>query len=268
MEIEGHPDILAAFMPLTPQDEVNRCFHWVHGSENIEAILKTGHVDIDCFGAGHTRLFKAVESHDYEAMQLLLQYEAGPNRRCSQERFGCDRKVTHGCDHPRGPMPIHAFAGFGQRRHIYDESNAKNAEKCLQLLLENGADINATTDDKSHQFGKDKNFTALHYAVKKDSDHFGWGMSSSTEEKLAVMLLKPGADPNARSAQGNAPIHFANTEQLGLFDVLTAHSADINAKNDQGRTPLLQLITQYNAKPNIKVFEKLIECGADVNTSD
>ncbi len=67
---------------------------------------------------------------------------------------------------------------------------------------------------------------------------------------------------------GNSPIHYAHPECLAIFDSLLAHSANVDAKNSRGRTVLMTLMTQFDTKRDIKVLEKLIECGADVNVSD
>ena len=50
----GHADIIALFMLLIPTDDMNRCLHWVQGAKGLEAILKTGHTNVDCFKGGKT----------------------------------------------------------------------------------------------------------------------------------------------------------------------------------------------------------------------
>ena len=53
-----------------------------------------------------------------------------------------------------------------------------------------------------------------------------------------------------------------------MLNILVAHSADINTKSNLGKTPLLELMKELNTKPDMKVFGKLIECGADINVSN
>ncbi|CAH0055072.1 unnamed protein product [Clonostachys solani] len=263
----NHEAIIECFMPFITPDYANRCLHWARGTKIVEAILKAGHADVDCFAGGYTKLFRATTAYDFETMKLLIQHGADVNKRCSGGRYE-NGIFSLTVDNPRGPMPIHAFAGYEQT-FARGCSDAENAEKCLRLLLDDGADINATTDGEKHTYrGRDGNFTPLFYAVKKNTNGYFFGVIDKTGEKLASLLLKAGADPNVKSTYGYAPIHVANPECLPLFDLLVAHSADVNAKNKSGRAPLLELIQQYQAKPDIKVFEKLIECGADVNTSD
>lgn len=60
--------------------------------------------------------------------------------------------------------------------------------KCLQALLQWGADVDALAKDLK---------TALHIAASK-------GSSKCLEE-----LLKAGAKPNARDRRGMTPLHYA-----------------------------------------------------------
>lgn len=265
----GHADILAAFMPLIPRVNVNQCLHWVRGAKKVETILKTGHAAVDCFSGGKTKLFEAATDHDFETMQVLLQYGADPNKRCSGSIYGRNETITLEVDNPRGPMPIHALAGFERRRTLFSDEGTEMTEKCLQLLLDSGASIDATADGEVTEYKKDGNFTPLFYAVRKElSTGIDWGSYDETEQRLAAILLDAGANPNARSTFGNTPILVANPQRLAVFDVLVAHGADVNAKNKHGRSPLMQLLQHYNTQSNVKVFEKLMECGADVNVSD
>ena len=268
----GHTDVITSFIPLISPDDANRCLHWVSGAKNLEAILKTGHANVDCFAGGKTRLFKAAGRHDLEAIQILLQYGADPNIRCSGDRFTNDSTITLEIESPRGPMPIHAFAGCDRRIRLFghDDEKLEDSKKCLRLLLDSGTSVDATADGECIGHNRDDgNFTPLFYAVIKASDSgFHWGSLDETEQNLASILLAAGANPNAKSTQGNTPLHYANSERLALLDILVANSANVNAKNNLGKTPLLELMRQYDTKPDIKVFEKLIECGADVNVSD
>lgn len=64
--------------------------------------------------------------------------------------------------------------------------------------------------------------------------------AASTSEEMTRLLLEAGADPNARSKDLNAPIHYAaKNGSVGILDVLLQHNADIESRDAFGATPLM-----------------------------
>jgi len=137
----------------------------------------------------------------------------------------------------------------------------------LARLLEAGANLNDTDD-----YG----FTMLHYVVADPRQHHH-----------AQFLLERGADVNATSKLGTAPLHVAP------LDVLLEAGADIHARDWQGRTPAFtathrQLAVLQRRKASLDVrdindwtllheaawqgqiptVEFLLAQGADVNARD
>ncbi|KAL7803033.1 ankyrin repeat-containing domain protein [Trichoderma afarasin] len=270
-----NPEVVQAFLPFIPPDSVNKYFHQVNDVENVEAILNTGKVDIDCFQNGKTRLYRAAKSHKLDLVKLLLKHGADPNMRCSRkESYDYSGDITLKVDNERGPTPLHAYSSPDERC-IFMKDDVKEAEECVRVLIEAGADVNATIESdypRIHQ-----NVTPLHLAVLKTSTTFGyWGSLDKSEEILAKVLLAAGADPNVRTEKGDTPMHIANPEKPQLLDMLVEHGADLNAKNAWGRTPLLEIIRNMGAswsafdrlKPDVHTFNKLVDLGADVHATD
>jgi ankyrin repeat protein len=57
--------------------------------------------------------------------------------------------------------------------------------------------------------------------------------------ELAELLIKHGANVNAKQMQGVTPLHSAaHNGQTKLTKLLIDHGADLNAKTDSGQTPL------------------------------
>ncbi|KAJ4289329.1 hypothetical protein N0V88_007080 [Collariella sp. IMI 366227] len=263
-------EVVRAFMPFIPPDEINKCFHRARAVENVKAVLETGKTDVDCFCSGTTKLYQAAQDRDPAVIKLLLEYGANPNRRCVANMFGyydLEDDIAMEVPRPhgeRGPTPLHAFAGFGYKRRALSGRDKEAAAECLRVLIEAGADVNATIGGTA-----DQNVTPLHLAVQKIKDFIdSWRSSDHSEEILTELLLSAGANPNAKTKNGNTPLHLANTEKLRLLEILVEHGADINAVNVWGRPPLLEMIKQLQYRPNVEVFLKLLELGADVHIAD
>ena len=75
----------------------------------------------------------------------------------------------------------------------------------------------------------------------------------------AKELIKNGADVNEKDDGGKTPIFYANTKKLVQYLIETG--ANVNHKDHYGLTPLCHDI-------NIKIARTLIKNGADVNALD
>src|SRR5262245_49758752 len=104
-----------------------------------------------------------------------------------------------------GRTPLHQAAfGGGQR--------------VVALLIDNGADVNATTD---------YDWVPLHYAA------------APATAAVAELLLRSGATPDTPNGEGCTPLHFAGDfGKVAMVELLLAHGADANARDQKGRTPL------------------------------
>lgn len=82
---------------------------------------------------------------------------------------------------------------------------------------------------------------------------------------LAMKLIKAGANPNAKSTEGEPVLHLAAyRKNAAVVKLLLQKGADPNVPKESGRTPLHSATWQYNQE----VFDALLEAGADVNSVD
>jgi hypothetical protein len=130
-------------------------------------------------------------------------------------------------------------------------------QPAVEVLLAHKADVNAINN------GANANgWTPLHWAA-------GPGYKA-----IAELLLKGGADVNARDKNGETPLYVAvysgpvdvnsepqRTAQRELVELLLAHQADANAAGSGGWAPLHKAAANAN-KP---IAEILLKASADVN---
>ncbi len=121
-------------------------------------------------------------------------------------------------------------------------------ERVAELLIAGGADVNVRSI-------WDDNETALHMAI------------SHGKSDMARLLIANGADISALSdgMHSGTPLHHAVLfgSKKHMAELLISKSAEVNARNRQGRTPLIDAILRD--RPDM--FELLLASGADVNAS-
>ncbi|WP_341818436.1 ankyrin repeat domain-containing protein [Wolbachia endosymbiont (group B) of Ennomos erosarius] len=106
--------------------------------------------------------------------------------------------------------------------HVISSMDGKLVEKCVDLLLEAGADPNIK-DDR----GK----TPLHYASYNNIGS----------------LIKAGTDPNVKDNEERTPLHYAaSIGDEKSINALLEHGADSSKKDKQEKTPLQVATDNHN----------------------
>ena len=120
-----------------------------------------------------------------------------------------------------------------------------------RFLLDNGADINAT----SQLFGQgNEDRTALQFAAE------------SGHKTMVELLLDRGAAVDARDKFGRTALHFAVSKgYLSVAKSLIAKDADVNARNTQSGWTPLHTAADSGSKP---MAELLLANKAEINALD
>lgn len=124
-----------------------------------------------------------------------------------------------------------------------------NSPEVVQYLLEKGADLNILDKD-----GNNLAYYLVDSFSKRDEAIFN---------KKWELLTNKGLDIPHVQKEGNTLLHFAVIKNdIDLLDKITAYKVDVNAKNDNGLTPLHTAAMTSN---NIEIIKHLLELGADAS---
>ncbi len=172
----------------------------VRGQEEIVKLLlhKGANVDIQGTEWGLSPLHRAVAIRLIQMIRLILKERPMLNLR------DC-----------RGQTPLHTALSM---------ASGINVETIVQMLLEAGADPNATRDDQdvTERFGE----TPLFYAIQ------------NRRYSMVPVLLEAGGDPNIGSYRGTALHAAARAAEIECVKLLLKAGADANSKDGHDRTPL------------------------------
>ncbi|XP_050190590.1 ankyrin repeat and SOCS box protein 10 [Myiozetetes cayanensis] len=133
------------------------------------------------------------------------------------------------------------------------EACAAASTDCVRLLLSSGADPEAVSED---------GYRPLHLCKSPDST------------ECVRQLLQHGASANSRTEEENdTALHVAARHGLAEHvQLLLRHRAELEAKNEEGQTPLNAACAQHHQPQDMdryyRVCQLLVESGASINAAD
>jgi ankyrin repeat protein len=216
---------------------------------------------------GRTPLSFAAQSGPLESVKLLLDAKADPNGGkldppllCAiqkQDLASAELLLKRGANpNVKGDTDWQATIGFNTHTSYTPLYLAVSTEQLplVNLLLKFKADPNdSQTDGRPLLFSALSNpdiLGALLAAVGQVESHLsegktllGQAVNGNSPKAVVEILLKHGADPNARDLRGNTPLHFAvwcwgSADWKTNIELLLGHQADPNVRDGDGKTPL------------------------------
>lgn len=209
---------------------------------------------------------KKVSTYDelIKAIEEFEQTDEGFLSMCRSSTWKVEEALNNGANinakDKEGNMPLHYSV-------IWDKP------EITEILLRHGADVNAKSKSGAtalHYAARFCNLTSIaeimSYMIMPDSENPFLKNPPKSRVYITELLLRHGADVNARTRYGVTPLHWAALSgQADVAEVLIENGADVNARmNDLLLTPL-----HYTAKyGSADIAELLLKHGADADSKD
>ncbi len=177
-------------------------------------------------------------------------------------------------DHRQSPLPmmVQRFTELARRfptandPDVYDKCRKNITSYISEHLWKDLADF--TTLDRLLKTGKfdiNRQFAGFDHTLLMEMIHKEPKFEDIAQMVKRIVVKK--ADIDAEARDGRTASHLAVThikESPRLVELLIDHGADVNAKCDQGQTPLHHAIMNGQ----LKAIHVLIDHGANVNVPD
>ena len=230
---------------------------------SLEGVLADG-ADINLRGKdGWTALHRAIERNDYAMVQFLVQKGADVKIRADINRTPLVMEIEKGLKCNQGTVDLLLSRGadvnikdIGRyaKTTLLSLAVVKCETKIVELLLMNGANVNLINDSRNLN-GHSINYTALHELMKSGR------YVKDTINKIKLLLQK-GILINAKALDGQTALHMTagkqsshmtTKEQIEIVGLLIDKGADVNIKDDKGRT-FLEVAEEYNQNDLVKLL--------------
>lgn len=267
--MRGDARKVARHLALKPETARYKAFHnytalhWtaMDGRVDIAKALIAKGADVNAVSKEKvTPLFFAAQNGHAPMVKLLLEHGADTSIRCAYSEDAClhgDNPLHVACRNKHKSVVellvvatknINARDGF-ERTPLHYATKAK-APEIVQLLLAHGADPDLKDKSGRPAGGWARSRDTLQSLQKYEGlVNDLWGAAYSGDTALAELLLKLGADPNARDSEGRTPIYSTaatyydcgdEADRLRIAEMLLEHGAKLHIVDRHGVSPLVR----------------------------
>lgn len=218
------------------------------GSVEIVQALIEAKADINAIdGIGQTALMRAIDMDQVNVVEALIKGKADVNFQTPDGKTALMMAVSND-----KPVLVKALIEAGADTNAVTSDNQSPALIAAQNGTEESkAIISLLGEAKANLNVSNAAYTPLTYAIEQGN------------KSLVEALLKAGADPNAKSEGGRAPLTLS-MDYPEIFQVLLDAKSNPNITNSMGQPALFVAIEQGA----LDKAEALIKAGADVNLKD
>lgn len=284
-------EMLSLTGPVPVDDNGNSALHLIAEHGTPEQISKA----CDCLlqqnqslsaknDYGNTPIHLAVSNSNSKAVELLLLKGADLNALNGHGRtplhMASKSQSTNTCllallnagakvnvpDH-EGTTPLHLSSFHGNTKgceHLIQfGANPNVTDKELRAPIHVNYSLNLGVFEALNKAGANLNLN------RRGDKLLGFAIEEGDLEKIEI-LVKLGADINARDDQDNPPLFYAcflkaleGPRRLDVISLLVKLGADVNAKSEKGT-----LLTSACARNESEVARLLVKLGVDVNATE
>ena len=199
----------------------------------------------------HYSLHQAIGGGDNQQAETLIAQGVDVNSFSSENVTPLQMAI-----HLENSLIIDRLLAAGANPNLFFEDDSPNWTP-LELAVQSG---NASIVQRLLVAGALPNQTAL-------SDAPPILHQSKESSEITKILLEAGTHVHARDHEETTALHLAAARgDRNAMQLLIAHHADVNAQDNQRRTPLLWAL--QNRDIEISVIQDLIAAGSDINLPD